>query len=473
MALRVYRGERTKASVARAAGIPRNKLGAYERGTTVPRRATLEKIAAALDVTLSAIEALANLLSLAPELLEGRANSEGVRALERAARLATRLSSTGAPVVPAVLEPETERPESELRTAALWSRLLPYSAAQRRAIVQENEEFHVWLLSTRLCDESLEIVVCEPAEALELARLAELIASLVPGREASRNRLRGFCVFHVCTALRALGKLPESAEALQRAETLWEAGDAGGPTELLSEARVLGLKASLRRDQRHLGESLDLLEQALTMDRGELRAQLLMNRAKVLEEMDDYQGAIATLEEALPRIDAEREPRLLWSLRFNLAENLAQVGRHAQAAPHLAEVLKEAPRFARGVLQHRLRWLQGRLAAGLGRNQEAEEALDEVRAAFAGLGIPYDTALVSLDLAKLHLQEGRTAEVRKLAAEMVKTFREQGVHREALAAVRLFQRAADQERASVELARRLADYLRRARHDEGLRFEGG
>jgi hypothetical protein len=39
-----------------------------------------------------------------------------------------------------------------------------------------------------------------------------------------------------------------------------------------------------------------------------------------------------------------------------------------------------------------------------------------VRAAFAGLGIPYDTALASLDLAKLHLRQGRTAEVKKLAA---------------------------------------------------------
>jgi hypothetical protein len=41
-----------------------------------------------------------------------------------------------------------------------------------------------------------------------------------------------------------------------------------------------------------------------------------------------------------------------------------------------------------------------------------------------------------------------------------------------LAAVIVFQKAADRERASVELARRLADYLRRAKHDEGARFRG-
>jgi len=246
VALLVYRGERTKASVARASGVPRSKLAAYERGTTAPRRATLEKIAMALDVTVPAIEALANLLSLTPELLGGRADPAGARALERAARLAARLSSTGAPVVPAVLERDTGRAEDEPRAAALWARLLPYSAAQRRAVIQESEEFHVWTLSRLLCDESLKAAAGDPAEALELARLAELIAALVPGRDAWRNRLRGFCVVHVASALCALGKLPESAEALQRADALWEAGAEADPGELLSTARVLGLKASVR-----------------------------------------------------------------------------------------------------------------------------------------------------------------------------------------------------------------------------------
>jgi hypothetical protein len=55
---------------------------------------------------------------------------------------------------------------------------------------------------------------------------------------------------------------------------------------------------------------------------------------------------------------------------------------------------------------------------------------------------------------------------------MVAAFEAQGVHREALAAVRLFQEAADRERAGVELVRRLADFLRRARHDAELQFSG-
>jgi hypothetical protein len=71
----------------------------------------------------------------------------------------------------------------------------------------------------------------------------------------------------------------------------------------------------------------------------------------------------------------------------------------------------------------------------------------------------------------LYLEEGRTAEVRALAAEMAWIFEAQGVHREALAALALFRRAARAERASVEQARRLLSYLVRARQDRELRFE--
>jgi hypothetical protein len=71
----------------------------------------------------------------------------------------------------------------------------------------------------------------------------------------------------------------------------------------------------------------------------------------------------------------------------------------------------------------------------------------------------------------LLLEEGRTAEVAGLAAEMLQVFRGQTVHREALAALRLFCRAARGGSATVDLARRVLAYLERARHDPHLRFE--
>jgi hypothetical protein len=52
----------------------------------------------------------------------------------------------------------------------------------------------------------------------------------------------------------------------------------------------------------------------------------------------------------------------------------------------------------------------------------------------------YDVALALLEEAALLLDEGRAAEVKALAVELARAFEDQGVHREARAALELFKR---------------------------------
>ena len=110
----------------------------------------------------------------------------------------------------------------------------------------------------------------------------------------------------------------------------------------------------------------------------------------------------------------------------------------------------------------RLRWVEGRVATGLGDHERARQLLDGVRQTFLDAGNPYEAALATLDLVVSHLEEGNTAEVRVLADEMVAVFRAHNVSREALAAVLLFQEAAQRETATAELAREVAASLTRA-----------
>ena len=76
------------------------------------------------------------------------------------------------------------------------------------------------------------------------------------------------------------------------------------------------------------------------------------------------------------------------------------------------------------------------MAAGLERREEALPALEQVRRYFTTEQIAYDAALASLEVAVLYLEAGRTGEVRTLAEEMLWIFKAQGVHREALAALK-------------------------------------
>ena len=119
----------------------------------------------------------------------------------------------------------------------------------------------------------------------------------------------------------------------------------------------------------------------------------------------------------------------------------------------------------------RVLWLEGRIAARLGRPEKAFVALSRVREEFISRNITYDTALVSLELAVLYLEQQRPREVKELARQMTPIFKVQGVHREALAALRLFCRAAGDETVTVEMARHLVEYFHRARHDPNLRFQ--
>lgn len=97
----------------------------------------------------------------------------------------------------------------------------------------------------------------------------------------------------------------------------------------------------------------------------------------------------------------------------------------------------------------------------LGRLDEAEAAYREVQQDFLKHGVLYSVALVSLDLALLLAGQGRTEELKSLAAELTAVFSAQEVHREATAALVLFQRACEEERVTAELITRLAALLKR------------
>jgi len=96
--------------------------------------------------------------------------------------------------------------------------------------------------------------------------------------------------------------------------------------------------------------------------------------------------------------------------------------------------------------------------------------LSRARAELAAVPLRYDEALVSMELAGLYLEQGRTADVKELVLEMEPVFRDQGVHEEAQKALALFRRAVEMETVTLELVRRLVAYLYRAQYNPELRF---
>jgi transcriptional regulator with XRE-family HTH domain/tetratricopeptide (TPR) repeat protein len=363
----------------------------------------------------------------------------------------------------------TRHLSSRQRAPALWTRFQRCSEAGQLDLVREAAEFQTSGFCELLCEESRRAARDSAQRARRLAELAVVAAEGMSGDEIWRRRVRGYAGVHLANAQRVGGgDLPAAARTFADAEELWAAGADADPG-LFNAARVLHLKASLRRAQRHVPEALALLDEALAADQWGERPSLLISKAKAVEELGDYEAAIGLLRQAAGLIDGERDPSSWFAVLVSLSANLCHLRWFAEAKQVLREV--QARKVGNQLDLLRVDWQQGKVAAGLGWTAEAVAILERVRSAFAEQDNAYDAALVTLELAEVYASLGRTAEVKAMARKSAPIFEAQGVHREARRALALCRRAAEDERLSAELLRGAIAYLYRARHDPQLRFE--
>lgn len=334
-------------------------------------------------------------------------------------------------------------------------------------VVAESRRFQAWALAERVCEESL-LAASEDAErVLFLARLAVEIASRVRGPEGFPERVRGFAGAHEANALLGIGKLREAEIRFAEARRLWNAGS--DPDGLLDPGRLLDLEATLCREQREFEEALSLLDQAQGKSR--FPAETLFTKAFTLEIMEEHERAVDTLREARSAINGQEEDtRLETCIGLKLGVNLCYTGRFKEALEPVRQARGRAAGMGDEINRLRATWLEGHIAAGLGRRDEALELLQQARQEFAKRGMDYDVAVALVEQAALLLEAERAEEVRELVRDLAGIFELKSVHREALAALRLFREAAEHGAATAELARRILAYLFRARYDGQLRY---
>ncbi len=352
------------------------------------------------------------------------------------------------------------------RAGEQLERLKAIPAEARVGVARWAPEFQNWALCERLCEESERQAARNVQDSLAWAQLSQEIASLVNGPEGWINHLQGYVLGHVANARRVAGDLRASEALLEEAHHLWAGWmDLGG---VLDPGRLLDLKASLSRDLRRFEEALTLLDEAVKVSRNP--ARVLIKKGFTLEVMGKYEEAVECLQQAIPLVECQHDRRLRNILRLNLANNFCHLGRFEEALSLVRVVRPQVTEVGDRLDLVRIIWLEGRIAAGLARPLEALRLLSEARRQFSAEGMFSDAALAILEEAVLLLEAGQLAEVRSLAKDLAHVLESQGIHREALAALRLFQEAAESETATVALTRDILSYLFRARHDEGLRF---
>ena len=468
----------TQNELAAAASTPRNLISDYEKGR---RTLTHEKLAdlvsllgydpGTADVALAFLD-LSGVTCTAGEEPVSPVDplpAEQRRARRAAAHLALAVADvTKSHLFGAATSRRTSR--ARRRAARLWQVLEPLAPAARRCRIEDSAEFQDWALCELLCNESLKAAAHTAEQALDLAHLALRVAELSPGKPAWCTLVRGFAWAFVANARRVAGNLPGAESAFVLAWQLWQAGPIAGHS-VLGEWRLLHLQATLRANQHDWSAALDLLARAKATAPPEAVCRILLSRAFTLNLAGEIADALATLREVAPLIDATAEPRLRFLCSFNMVVNLCSLGRFDRAEAQLPALRSLTLELGNDLDLLRVLWLTGRVAAGLGRKADACEILDQVRQDFAARQSGYDTALASLELAVLYLEEERRAEARELTRQMIWIFRSQAVHREALAALRLFCESANDETATADQARKIFAYLARAHQGPQLRFD--
>lgn len=321
--------------------------------------------------------------------------------------------------------------------------LLPLTPEERtRRIERARNRFRSSALVRLLLEESRKRLPGNPAEAYHLADLAWRVANRNP-------RMQGYFEWYVLS-MALMANACRVANDRRRADELFSVARRvlveHGVTDPAVVAQVDDLLGSLRKDQYRLPEAEKLLKRAVMqfelVHARDDAARALIKLGAVYSHQKDLDRAIETTRSALALLSPDAELLLHLCGHYNLALYLTKAVRFEEAAELLELNESLFRQFPEPWTQLRLLWLRGDIAAGLGDLATAEQAYVATRNGFIAQGLGYDTAIVSLDLAALYLRQGRTGDVRRIAEEMIPLLETQDIHREAFAAIALFQEAA-------------------------------
>lgn len=233
----------------------------------------------------------------------------------------------------------------------------------------------------------------------------------------------------------------------------------------LVEAEVDSLEASYLDYRRDFAQAEELLVQAEDIQREfgcpAAIARLRLKRGGTAQRMGATDKAIELLQTGLEDIDAEAEPRLLIVGIHNLAHALLEADRADDALSLLRRHRGEYDRVGTAPDRARFGWLEARAAMGADLLGLAAASLEDVRDQFIELEMPYEAALVHLDLAEVYARQDSWSKATEAAAITLELCQSCGASQEALAAAQVLLDATRRQRQSAEA---LAVLTARVRH---------
>jgi tetratricopeptide (TPR) repeat protein len=342
--------------------------------------------------------------------------------------------------------------------------------------LRQAQTLHGWPLCEALLSKSFEERYRDPKKMLRLAYDAARVAEHTPAEKYEPSP--GFVMDLRARAFAELGNARRINDQLSEAERDFSRARAflaEGTGDFLVEARVLDLEASFLSDRGRFEDANSLLSKVydLYQEVGDthLAGRTLISKGINIRHAGRPREAIGILEKGVRLVEAGRDAELPVIGQMGLLDALVDAGEFGRANRMLlASGLRGA--FAMEPLNLlKLRWVEGKVHAGLGRFKRAETIYCSVRDEFLRLERNYDAAVLGLDLAALWLRQGRAAEVRTLAEEMYETFELLEVHQAAQHALYFVREACRWQRLTVPMIQRVRSFMEQVTRNPELRFE--
>jgi tetratricopeptide (TPR) repeat protein len=363
---------------------------------------------------------------------------------------------------------------AEERAAEDFRQLMAIEPTRRvTRVVRSRNRYRSAALVRLLIAEARRAVNADHQSGYHFADLAFHVADRLTGLDVTQ----GLVPLSLAEMANALRFKPDSrgARALfDRSRALTQLANVSDPSVI---ARIDHLEAAYYLSLRRFSESEQLLERSkilygLVGASADI-AKVDLTLSLLFLEMGKPFRALQALREVLRSTAAQEDQRLYFWARINMARALFETKDLRQAKRILDQDESRHAQKGEPLAHLRYGWIRGRIAASERDLEAAKEHFAAVRNGFISAGVGYDAALVSLDLALACLRLGRPDVVRQLTEEMLPIFASQDIHREALAALRLFQEAVQQEVVTEALVRDLRDYLQEARCQPEVRFQPG
>lgn len=377
--------------------------------------------------------------------------------------------------LPGFLANQLLRTSSEEASAAEdFRRLGAIDPARRVArVVRSRTRYRSPILVRLLIAESRRSIYSDHQVAYHFAELAFQVAERLTGPDMKRG-LVPLSLAEMANALRMKPDSRGARELFDRSRAMTRLSDVSDPSVI---ARVDHLEGVFLLSLRRFVESEQLLERAKILYGliGATKdiAKIEVTRSLLLLESGQASKALLVLRDLLRSTAAREDQKIhLWS-RINMARAYLETKDLRRAKRVLDQDEPRHGLLGEPLAHLRYGWIRGRIAAAERNLDVARQHFESVRDSFVAAGAGYDAALVSLDLALACLQLGQPEIVRRLTEEMLPIFTSQDIHREALAALRLFQEAVLQESLTEALVRDLQSYLQVARYQPEVRFRPG